>query len=89
MKCTHIIVSGRVQGVFFRDNARRKALELGLKGYAKNLPNGTVEIVAEGDESKIKDLVEFIEKSPGASKVANVEVEDKEPRNFESFEIRY
>ena len=47
MKCAHLIVSGRVQGVFFRANVRNKAAELGLKGYAKNLENDDVEVVVE------------------------------------------
>ena len=62
MKCVHLIVSGRVQGVFFRDNTRKKAIELGLNGYAKNLPDGNVEIVAEGSEDRINELIEFIKR---------------------------
>ena len=54
MKCVHLIVSGRVQGVFFRDNVRRKANELELHGYAKNLEDGNVEIVAQGNEEKVE-----------------------------------
>ena len=57
MKCVHLLISGKVQGVFFRDNTRKKAEELGLKGYAKNLEDGTVEVVAEGNEEKINDLI--------------------------------
>ena len=89
MKCIHLIVSGKVQGVFFRDNTRKKANELGLKGYAKNLENGTVEVLAEGSEKKINELIAFIEKHPGYSKVENVKVSHKELQNFKSFEIRY
>ena len=87
MKCIHLIVAGRVQGVFFRDNTRKKAIELGLNGYAKNLPDGTVEIVAEGNEDKLKELLEFIKKGPGIAKVENVKIKHKEPENFKSFEI--
>jgi len=89
MKCAHLIVSGRVQGVFFRDNVRRKALELGLKGYAKNLPDGNVEVVAEGNEEKLKELIEFIKKGPGISRVENIQIKHKEPENFKNFEILY
>ena len=87
MKCVHIIVSGRVQGVFFRDITRRKATALCLCGYAKNLPDETVEVVAQGDESKIKELIEFIKKGPGIAKVTNIEIKHKEPENFKSFSI--
>jgi acylphosphatase len=89
MKCIHLIVSGRVQGVFFRDNTRRKARELGLTGYAKNLPDGNVEIVAEGKEDKINELVEFIKQGPGVARVTGIKVRHKEPENFKNFEIRY
>ena len=87
MKCTHLIVSGRVQGVFFRANVRDKALQLGLKGYAKNLPNGDVEIVAEGNEEKIKELIDFIKKGPGIASVTGIQVKHKEPESFKNFEI--
>ncbi len=89
MKCFHLIVSGRVQGVFFRDNTRRKAIALGLKGYAKNLPDGNVEVVAKGKEDKLKELVEFIKKGPGVAEVKGIEIKHKEPENFKSFEIRH
>ena len=89
MKCVHLIVSGRVQGVFFRDNTRKKATELGLKGYAKNLHDGNVEVVAEGNEEKIKELIEFIKKGPGIASVTGVQMRHKEPENFKNFDIRH
>ena len=89
MNCIHLIISGRVQGVFFRDNTRRKAIQLGLKGYAKNLRDGTVEVVAEGDESKIDELIEFIRKNPGASHVTEIIIKQKDIENLEGFEIRH
>ncbi len=89
MKCAHIIVTGKVQGVFFRDNTRKKAAELGLTGYVKNMPDGDVEIVAEGDENKINELVKFVEKGPGIARVAGVKVKHKEPENFKGFEMKY
>lgn len=89
MKCTHLIVSGRVQGVNFRNNTRRKALELGLKGYVKNLENDDVEVVAEGDEEKIKELVDFIKKGPGIASVTGIQLKHKEPENFKGFKIKY
>ena len=89
MKCIHLVVSGRVQGVFFRDNTRRKAIALGLKGYAKNLPDRNVEVVAEGKEDKLKELIEFIRKGPGVAMTENIEITRKEPENFKNFEIRH
>ena len=87
MKCAHLIVSGRVQGVFFRDNTSKKARELGLTGYAKNLPDGTVEVVAEGNKYKINKLIEFIKKGPGIAMVEGIKLKHKEPENFKSFKI--
>ena len=87
MKSVHLIVSGKVQGVFFRSNTGRKAAELGLAGYARNLEDGTVEVAVEGDEGKVQELIEFIRKNPGYSKVENIRITHKEPENFKSFEI--
>jgi len=89
MRCAHLIVSGRVQGVFFRANVRNKANELGLKGYAKNLPDGNVEVVAEGDEEKLEELIEFMRKGPGVANIENIKITHKEPENFKNFEIRH
>lgn len=82
-----LTISGKVQGVFFRANVKRKADELNLKGYAKNLENGNVEITVEGDENKMNEFIDFIKNSPGASKVTNLEVKENKPRNFEEFEV--
>ena len=90
MKRVHLIVHGFVQGVFFRANARRKAAELGLKGYAKNRADGSVEIVAEGSEEKLNELIEFCRKNPGASRVSKVDVKLENFKNeFNAFEIKY
>ena len=88
MKSIHLIVSGKVQGVFFRYNTRKKAEELVLKGYAKNLKDGTVEVVAEGKEEKISELIEFIKKGPGIARVSKVKIRNKELENFNGFEVR-
>lgn len=87
MKCSHLIVSGRVQGVFFRANVRSKANELGLKGYAKNLENGDVEVVAEGEEPNIKELIDYIKSGPGVANISGVQINHKTPENFKNFEI--
>ena len=89
MKCVHLIVSGKVQGVFFRDNARKKAIQLDLKGFARNLADGTVEVIAQGDSDKINELIDFIRKGPGKAKVKEVQIKNSEMENFDSFEIRY
>jgi acylphosphatase len=84
----HIIISGRVQGVFFRDYARRKAEKLGIKGRVRNLDDGTVEIVAQGEEASLLRFLEEIKRGSLPSKVERVNVERREPKEvFESFEM--
>ena len=88
MKRIHIIVKGNVQGVFFRANTKDIAIKLGLKGYVKNLPDGSVEIVAEGE--KVNELIEFCKKGTEYAKVEDVVVKvGKHKNEFENFEIRY
>jgi acylphosphatase len=70
----HAFVSGRVQGVFFRQNTKRQAQSLGVAGWVRNLPDGRVEAVFEGEESAVKALVEYCHHGPAAAKVENVEV---------------
>ena len=87
MKSTHLTVSGRVQGVFFRDNTRKKALELGLFGYAKNLEDGTVEVILQGNETKINEVISFLRKSPGISRVNDITIKEIDFEKFNNFEI--
>jgi len=88
MKRAHIIISGRVQGVFFRHNANKVANKLGLKGFVRNLPDGAVEVVAEGEETKLKELLEFCRRGPLGAHVENTEVKYEEPKNeFNTFSI--
>jgi len=84
----HIFISGRVQGVFFRANTCRKARELGVKGWVRNVSDGRVEVVAQGE--KIKEFIEFLKQGPLNAKVENVEI-IKEPAEemYENFEINY
>ena len=89
MKRARIAVHGIVQGVFFRVNTAKAARELGLKGYAKNMPDGSVEIVAEGPKDKIDELIEFCKKSPGASEVSKIDVKFGKAKNeFGGFEVK-
>jgi len=67
------IISGRVQMVMFRDFAARRGKKLGLSGYAKNLPDDTVEVVAEGDEERLKELLFALKKGPVLAKVEHIE----------------
>lgn len=67
-------VSGRVQGVFYRGSTRQKALELGCVGYARNLPDGRVEVLAVGEPGAVQALVDWLWQGPPAAHVIEVEV---------------
>jgi acylphosphatase len=74
LKQVQLVVRGRVQGVFFRASAQREARRLGVTGYARNRPDGTVELVAEGEEEVLRDFVGWANRGPSAARVDNVEV---------------
>lgn len=74
LKQIHIRVYGRVQGVFFRASAQREARRLGLTGWVRNRKDQSVELVAEGEETGIKDLVAWAQAGPSAARVDKVEV---------------
>lgn len=76
MVCRRCIVSGRVQGVFFRETTRREADKLGVTGYAINLRDGTVEVLACGDLAAVEKLVEWLRVGPSAAQVSMVECRD-------------
>lgn len=67
-------IHGRVQGVGYRASAARRAGQLGLSGYARNLDDGTVEVVAEGEESKIEELVDWCRTGPRLGRVTHVDI---------------
>jgi acylphosphatase len=88
-KRLHILVSGRVQGVFFRMHTRQWADGLGLKGWVENLPDGSVEAVAEGEEKALLEFLELLKHGPPSAQVEKVEVKwEKCRKEFEGFEVR-
>jgi acylphosphatase len=85
----HIFVSGRVQGVFFRQKTRQQAESLGVRGFVRNLPDGRVEAVFEGEEEAVKSLVEYCYHGPSYARVTNVEVIWEDYRSeFSDFKMR-
>lgn len=88
LKQVNILVSGRVQGVFFRSQTKNQADRLGLTGWVKNLPDGKVEIVAQGKRENLEKLIAWSRKGPILAKVEKLEIKWKEPDNFfSSFEV--
>jgi len=89
MKRIHLIITGRVQGVWFRHNVNIVANKLGLTGFVRNLPDENVEVIAEGDENKLKELTEFCRIGPQGANVENVKIKYEEPKNeFKTFSIK-
>ena len=82
------LVSGRVQGVFFRASAREEALKLGLTGYAKNLPDGRVEVLAIGEASAVATLERWLAHGPPLAKVERVARQDAAVEVLEGFATR-
>ncbi|MFH1328078.1 MAG: acylphosphatase [Candidatus Bathyarchaeota archaeon] len=85
MKSIHILVKGLVQGVWFRDTTTKKAVELKIKGTVQNLPNGDVEIYAQGEPKNIEQLVLWCQKGPSMAKVKNVITTKVPARDFKDF----
>ncbi len=86
----HAFVSGLVQGVFFRSETRRVAKNLNVKGWARNLSDGRVEVLAEGEKENIDKLIEFLKVGPSAATVNKVDIKTENFRGeFNDFEIRY
>jgi len=84
----YLRVYGIVQGVFFRAYTQKEALALGLKGYVRNMPDGSVEIIAQGQEEKLKKLIEKVKVGPPAASVERVEERwEKITRKYDAFEI--
>lgn len=81
MAAARFLVSGRVQGVFFRASTREQALRLGLSGYARNLADGRVEVLAHGDAAAIDALAQWLQQGPPLARVADVvrEATDEAP----------
>lgn len=90
MQRVNIIVHGRVQGVFYRDSTRRKAMELGLAGFVRNRPDGTVEIVAQGAPEALDDLIRWARQGPSAAVVSNLETAYAPPEpGLSGFTVRF
>ena len=88
IEAIQIIVHGRVQGVWFRAGTKEKAGELGIFGWVKNRPEGTVEIHAEGEKSQIDNFIFWCRKGTPAANVTSVDLASISLQNFTSFEIR-
>jgi acylphosphatase len=86
----HVYVSGHVHGVFFRYETKELADKLGLKGWVRNLPDGRVEAIFEGDKKAIEEMLEFCKRGPPGARVTDVEMKwQNYEGQFKEFTIRY
>jgi acylphosphatase len=88
MKRVQVRVRGRVQGVFFRAEARGRAESLGVAGWIRNAADGTVEAVFEGLDERVDSMVEWCRRGPRGAAVAGVEAETVEPTGETGFSVR-
>ena len=86
----HVVISGRVQGVWFRANTQKKAKALDLKGWVKNLPDGRVEAVFEGEKEKVNQIIQWCKSGPSFARVDDVQIHWETPMgDFSTFTITY
>lgn len=86
----YVLITGRVQGVGFRNFTQRNARQLGVNGYAKNLPNGKVEVVAEGNKAQLDALIVFLKEGPRYARVDSIEIDERPfTGEYETFGVRY
>lgn len=81
-------MSGRVQGVFFRDTCRREAARLGVSGWVRNVPDGTVEAAFEGPADVVEQMVSWCRQGPPGAVVTDVAVADEPPEGSTGFSVR-
>jgi len=83
----HVIVRGRVQGVFFRAETRNRAASLGLAGWVRNNADGTVEAAFEGDRDRVESMLGWCRRGPGHAKVEDVQVDWEDPQGETGFTV--
>ena len=82
-----VVVQGRVQGVWFRESARRRATELGVGGWVRNRPDGAVEAEVEGAAEAVEVIVAWFGHGPSGAHVESLDVEEREPRGGSGFKV--
>lgn len=87
--CVHAFVTGKVQGVYFRDHTRQRAQALQLTGWVKNLPDGRVETVVCGPKTAVMDFVDWLWEGSPSAKVSEVCWEELPQQTHAEFTIRY
>lgn len=86
-KHLNIIIHGKVQGVFFRSSAKEKAEELGIKGYIRNMEDGTVLIEAEADKEVLSEFLNWCENGPDKAEVEKIDKFQKGLQHYDNFQV--
>ena len=87
METMHLIITGKVQGVFYRASAKKKAAEFSIRGWIKNTTEGNVEVMITGNKQQVENFVLWCKSGPDKAKVDNVHVSRHEFEEFDSFRI--
>jgi acylphosphatase len=88
MSARHAVVHGTVQGVFYRASAEQEAQRLGVAGWVRNLPDGSVELVVEGDDAAVEQMLTWAGRGPSRADVSRVDVEERPEEGLTGFEQR-
>ena len=88
-RCCRVIVHGRVQGVWFRESTKAEARRIGVAGWVRNLPNGTVEALFEGSREAVQAAIRYCERGPTGALVNRIEQFDEAPQGLTGFSARY
>jgi acylphosphatase len=83
----HVWISGKVQGVGYRLSTQNEAVKLGLKGWVRNVPNGSVEAIFEGEQTAIEQMIQWCYEGPPAAVVRDVQVEYEMPEGLPEFQV--
>jgi acylphosphatase len=84
---THLIISGKVQGVGYRYYTAQQAKKLGITGWVKNLPDGRVEAIFEGTQQTITEMINWCRQGPSAAQVTDITINHEKPQGHKKFEI--
>jgi acylphosphatase len=88
METVHLLITGKVQGVFFRDSSKKVAEKLNITGWIKNRQDNKVEAMVSGDEKDVKAFIDWCKSGPERAEVEEVIVSEKEKISFKKFEIK-
>ena len=88
MPTVHLMVKGKVQGVFYRATAKKMADEIGITGWVKNTPDNSVEMIISGSQQGLQQFIEWCKQGPARANVSEVKVDETKEEKFDKFEIR-